>query len=117
VGLVRGPLSLVSTTEQLVGKKSSGPGLENREYGNREPSRLLRGTLFLQKLALTLPTIGGRSVGIVSSRTQPTGFHYLVEYFLVRSSLDYRLVVIFNIFSRFSSNLCVVCVFVCISPL
>jgi hypothetical protein len=28
VGLERGPLSLVSTTEELLGKKSSGSGLE-----------------------------------------------------------------------------------------
>jgi hypothetical protein len=28
VGLVRGPLSLVSTTEELLGRKSSGSGLE-----------------------------------------------------------------------------------------
>jgi hypothetical protein len=29
-GLERGPLSLVSTTEELLGRKSSGSGLENR---------------------------------------------------------------------------------------
>jgi hypothetical protein len=39
VGLERGPLSLVSTTEQLLGRKISGCGLENREYGRRDPSR------------------------------------------------------------------------------
>jgi hypothetical protein len=32
VGLERGPLSLVSTTEELPGRKSSGSGLETREY-------------------------------------------------------------------------------------
>jgi hypothetical protein len=31
VGLERGPLNLVSTTEELLGRKSSGSGLENRE--------------------------------------------------------------------------------------
>jgi hypothetical protein len=35
VGLQRGPLSLMGTTEELLGKKSSGSGLENREYGRR----------------------------------------------------------------------------------
>jgi hypothetical protein len=35
MGLERGPLSLVSTTEELLGRKSSGSGLENREYGIR----------------------------------------------------------------------------------
>jgi hypothetical protein len=39
VGLERGPLSLVSTTEELLDRKSSGSGVENREYGRRDPSR------------------------------------------------------------------------------
>jgi hypothetical protein len=39
VGLERGPLRLVSTTEELLGKKSSGSCLENREHGRRDPSR------------------------------------------------------------------------------
>jgi hypothetical protein len=34
VGLERGPLSLVSTTEELVGRKSSGSGLEIRPQGS-----------------------------------------------------------------------------------
>jgi hypothetical protein len=42
MGLERGPLSLVGTTEEL--KKSSGSCLENREYGHRDPSRWPRGT-------------------------------------------------------------------------
>jgi hypothetical protein len=75
VGLERGPLSLVSTIEELLGRKSSGSGLEDREYGRRDPSRLPRGTPSnAQKLALTLPTNGGRSVGIVRPRTQATEF-------------------------------------------
>jgi hypothetical protein len=44
VGLVRGPLSLVSTTEQLLGRKSKGPGLGRREYGLRDPLRWPRDT-------------------------------------------------------------------------
>jgi hypothetical protein len=32
VGLERGPLSLVSTTEELFEGKSSGSGLENQDY-------------------------------------------------------------------------------------
>jgi hypothetical protein len=44
VGLERGPLSLVSTTEELLGRESSGSCLENREYGRRDPSRWRRGT-------------------------------------------------------------------------
>jgi hypothetical protein len=33
VALERGPLSLVSTIEELLGRNSSGCALENREYG------------------------------------------------------------------------------------
>jgi hypothetical protein len=39
VGLERGTLSIVSTTEELLGKNSSGSGLENREYGRRDSTR------------------------------------------------------------------------------
>jgi hypothetical protein len=39
VGLERGPLSLVNTTEELLGRKSSGFDLESREYGRRKPTR------------------------------------------------------------------------------
>jgi hypothetical protein len=74
VGLERGPLSLVSTIEELLRRKSSGSGLENRDYGRRDPSRWPRGTLYPQKLGLTSPTSSGRSVGIVRSRTQATQF-------------------------------------------
>jgi hypothetical protein len=38
VGLERGPpLSLVSTTEELLERKCRGSGLESREYGRRDP--------------------------------------------------------------------------------
>jgi hypothetical protein len=62
VGLEQGPLSLVSTSEELLGRNSSGSGLENREYGRGDPLHWPRDTLYLQKLALTSPTSGGRSV-------------------------------------------------------
>jgi hypothetical protein len=39
VGLERSPLSLVSTFEQLLGRKNSGSGVESREYDRRDPSR------------------------------------------------------------------------------
>jgi hypothetical protein len=37
VGLEWVPLSLVSTTDELLGRKSSGSDLEIREYGRRDP--------------------------------------------------------------------------------
>jgi hypothetical protein len=70
------PLSLVSTTEELFGRKSSGSGIEIREYRCRDSSRWPHGTLFPQKLAITSPTSGGRSVGIVHSQTQATEFSF-----------------------------------------
>jgi hypothetical protein len=39
VGLERGPLSIVSTIEELLEKENSGFDLEIREYGRRDPSR------------------------------------------------------------------------------
>jgi hypothetical protein len=53
VGLERGPLSLVSTTEELLVRNSSGSGLENRKYRRGDPLRWARDTLYQQKLALT----------------------------------------------------------------
>jgi hypothetical protein len=62
VGLEWGPLSLVSTAEELLERKSSGSGLEIREYGYKDQSHWPRRTLYEHKLALTSPTRGGRSV-------------------------------------------------------
>jgi hypothetical protein len=39
VGLERGPLRLVGTIEELIGKSSSGSDLESREYVRRDMSR------------------------------------------------------------------------------
>jgi hypothetical protein len=85
VGLERCPLSLVSTTEELLGRKSSGSGLENRRSGRRDPSRWPYGPLYRQNLALTSPTSGCRSVGTVRCRTQAMEFSFslvLVDYLL-----------------------------------
>jgi hypothetical protein len=62
VGLERGIFSLVSTTEELLGRNSSGSGLENLEYGRGDPLRSPR------------DTSGGRSIGIVRLRTKATEF-------------------------------------------
>jgi hypothetical protein len=77
VGLERGPLRLVCTIEELHGRKRSGSGLENREYDRRGLTRWSRSTLYPQKLAFTSLTSGGRSVGIVRSRTQATEYNFL----------------------------------------
>jgi hypothetical protein len=82
VGLKRGPLSFVSTTEELLERKSRGSGPESREYGRRDPSRRQRGTLYPRNLALTSPSSGGRSVDIARSWTQATGFYTYIYIYM-----------------------------------
>jgi hypothetical protein len=81
VGLERGPLGLVSTDEELLGRKSSGSGLETREHGiwirradHATPS-------IHKKLALTSSTSGGRSVDIVCSGTKATELFRVILLF------------------------------------
>jgi hypothetical protein len=73
VVLERGPLSLVRIIEELLEWKSSGSGQENRINDQGDPLRWPRDTLYRQKLALTSPRSGGRSVGIVRLRTKGQG--------------------------------------------
>jgi hypothetical protein len=73
VGLERGPLILVSTIEELLERKSSGSGLDIWDHGRGDPSRWSRNTFYPQKLALTSPTSGGRSAGIVRLHTKGHG--------------------------------------------
>jgi hypothetical protein len=78
--LERGPLSLVSTIEELLEIKSSGSGLENRDYSHRDSPSWQRGTLYPQHLTLTSSISGGRSVGIVRSRIRAMEFS-LVQFY------------------------------------
>jgi hypothetical protein len=77
-GLERGQLSPMSTTEELLGRKSNGSCLENWEYLRRGPLCLPRNTLYPQKLALSSSTSGCRSVGIVPSRTKGHGVCFVL---------------------------------------
>jgi hypothetical protein len=74
VGLVRGSLNLVSSTEELPERKISDLCLEDREYSRRDSLRWTRDTLYPQKLVLTSLRSGCRSVGIIRSRTKATEF-------------------------------------------
>jgi hypothetical protein len=67
VGLERGPLSLVRIIEELLEWINSGFGQENRINDLGDPLRWPRDTLYPQKLALTSPTSGGRSISRYSS--------------------------------------------------
>jgi hypothetical protein len=72
-----------SSSNPTQSEKSSGSSLESREYGCRDPSRWPCGTSYPQKLALTSPTSGGRSVGRVRSRIQGTELFLLVLLYKV----------------------------------
>jgi hypothetical protein len=74
VGLERGPLSLVSTTDELLDRKVAGPveKSENTAVGIRHVGLIAPSTR--KKLAITSPTRGGRSVDIVRSWTQTMEF-------------------------------------------
>jgi hypothetical protein len=74
MGLERGPLSLVSTSEELLERKSGGSTIESQEYSHWDLLCWPRGTLCPQKLALISPTSGGRSVGIVCLWAKTTEF-------------------------------------------
>jgi hypothetical protein len=54
VGLERGPVSLVSTTEELLERKSSGSGLETEITAVGDPSRWLRDTPLFEKVGTNL---------------------------------------------------------------
>jgi hypothetical protein len=81
VGLEWGPLSLVSTIEKLLGRESSGSGLEteNTAVGISRDDHAT--PLYPQKLQLTSSTGGCRSVGIVRSRTKEMELSFLVKLF------------------------------------
>jgi hypothetical protein len=96
-GLERGPLSVVSTTEELLGRNNSGCGLESREYGHGDTLLWLRDTLYPQKLALTSPTSGCRSVGKVRSRTKATEFVINALFIFNKTHNRYQIVTYTNI--------------------
>jgi hypothetical protein len=74
VSLERGPLSLVSTTEELLDRKVVAYvyKTENTPVGIRHSDHVAPS--IRKKLAITSSTSGGRSVGIVRSRTKTMEF-------------------------------------------
>jgi hypothetical protein len=78
VGLERGPLNLVSTTEELLGRKSSGSGLETEFTAVEIRRDDYTTTSNRKKVALTSPTSESSSVGIVRPRTQATELLYSI---------------------------------------
>jgi hypothetical protein len=62
VGLERGPLSLVGELWSYLNGKVAGPIWKTEINGRGNPLCWQRDALYTQKLALTSPTSGGRSV-------------------------------------------------------
>jgi hypothetical protein len=61
-------------------EKNSGSGLESQDYGPVGINRADKTTPFYpQKLVLTSPTSGDRSVGIVLSRTKATDLLFIIK--------------------------------------
>jgi hypothetical protein len=69
------------TTEELLDRKVAAPvkKTENTAVGIRHADHVAPS--MLHKLAITSPTSGGRSVGIVRSRTQTMEFLLFFSYF------------------------------------
>jgi hypothetical protein len=76
VGLKQGLSRLISTIEELLGRKISGSGLKIREYANGEPSRWPHDILYQQMLTLSSLPSAGLSVGIIRPRTKATEPYY-----------------------------------------
>jgi hypothetical protein len=76
VDLERGPLRLVSTTEELLDKKVAAPvyKTENTAVGIRHADHVAPS--IRKNLTITSPTSDGRSVGKVRSRTQIMEFSF-----------------------------------------
>jgi hypothetical protein len=84
VGLERGPLSLLSTTEELLRRKSRGSGLESRDFGRRGSAALtIQHPSVRKKLALTSPTSGGRSSSLADSGHEACSYFFVDDCLVV----------------------------------
>jgi hypothetical protein len=70
LGLQQGPFSLVNTTEELLDRKVAAPVQKTKiiAVGIRHADHVAPS--IRKMLAITSPTSGGRSVGIVRSRNE-----------------------------------------------
>jgi hypothetical protein len=77
-----GPLSLVRTTEELLGRNNSGFGLENREYGHRDTLRSLCDTPLSAKVGTYL-TDNRESLGVVRSRARESAIIIIIIIIII----------------------------------
>jgi hypothetical protein len=104
VGLERGPLSLVSTTEKLLDRKVAATvyKIENTAVGIRHADHVAPS--ICKKLAIASPTSGGRSLGIIRSRTQTMEFSFsLVNNINGFSGLFFKIQFFNSVDSRWGS--------------
>jgi hypothetical protein len=89
VDLERGALSLVITTEELFDRKVAAPvyKTENTAVGIRHADHVAPS--IRKKLAITSPTSGGLSVGIIHSQTQTMEFSFSLGKVLIASTIKY----------------------------
>jgi hypothetical protein len=108
VGLERGPLSLVIRIEELLGRKSSGSGPENREYGRGVPLYWPRDTLYPQNLALISPTLAvARSVLFASGLRPRSSFEPDLIYrgcSIVSNKFQYSSIIPYIVIRKQRSN-------------
>jgi hypothetical protein len=91
VGLEWGPLSLVSTIEELLGRNSSGFGLESREYGLEDSPQWLSDTPLIAEVAINFAD-RRRSLDRCSSLadSRPRNFFYLLWLLLLSCNRQYN---------------------------
>jgi hypothetical protein len=78
VSVERGPLSLESTTEELLGKKNAAPVYKTEITAGGIRCADYEAPIYPQELALNSSTSGDHAVGIVRSRTRATEFVFFV---------------------------------------
>jgi hypothetical protein len=88
VGLEKDPLSLARIIEGLLERKVAAPVYRTEINGRGDSLRSPRDTLYLLMLALTSPTSGGRSVGIVRWRTEAPDFLFFLDDEVAISKID-----------------------------
>jgi hypothetical protein len=110
VGLEWGPFSLVSTTEELLGRESSGSGLEIREYSRRNLSCWPRGANKRRSLGWYSSLADSNHKLLYHSEVSSTLAYYVILFYLIAQRLSiltgFVLIVTCKYFTYHSVILC-----------